>query len=83
MPQSMPARFDVTVPAPLPDFVAVSAYELSVNVAVTVFAIVIVTVHDAVPLQPAPDHPVNVEPAPGALCTSTWPPSSDVSRRTM
>src|SRR5690242_17083769 len=70
----MPAGFDVTVPAPLPALVTVSANRCSVNVAVTVVAAVIVVVHGFVPVQPPPDHPVHVEPvAAAAVNVTAWP----------
>ena len=65
-PQFRPAGALVTVPPPVPVFVTVSV-GLSTNVAVTVFAASIVTVHvSAVPVHPPPVKPANVEPAPPA-----------------
>ena len=69
VPHAMPVP--VTAPLPVPDFVTVRMYELSVNVAVTLAAIVIVTVHAAVPLQPPPLQPANVDPADGAALSVT------------
>src|ERR1043165_1393409 len=70
-PQLIPAGLDVTVPAPLPARATVSANRCSVNVAVTVVAAVIVVVHAAVPVQPPPDQPVNVEPVAGVAVSVT------------
>jgi len=68
----MPAGADVTVPVPLPFLVTVSAYVLSVNVAVTFLTAVIATVQVPVPVQPlTPDHPVKVEPVRAAAVRST------------
>ena len=53
----MPAGVEVTVPEPVRD--TPSMYVLIVNVAVTVFAASIVTLHAPVPVQ-APPQPVNV-----------------------
>jgi hypothetical protein len=78
-PQSMPAMLELTVPLPLPDFATVSAYVFSVNVAVTAFAIVIGTTHDAVPVQPPPLQPVNDEPADGVALSVTIVPKSKSS----
>jgi len=58
-PQVMPAGDEVTVPAPVPDLVTLSVYVLSVNVAVTLAAAVIVTEHVPLPVQ-APPQPVKV-----------------------
>jgi hypothetical protein len=55
----MPAGVLVTVPEP--DFVTVSAWVMTANVAVTVRAWLIVTVHAPVPVH-APVQPVNVLP---------------------
>ena len=61
------------MPEPLPVGPVVSVNRCSVNVAVTVFAEVIVTTHGPVPVH-APDHPVNVEPVAGVGVTVTWVP---------
>ena len=58
-PHEMPAGDDVTVPAPLPPFVIVSAYFLRLNVAVMAAAVSVVTAHGAVPVQPPPVQPAN------------------------
>ena len=72
----MPPVFDVTVPVPLPAFVTLSVkfvVEL-LNVAVTVRAAVIDTVHDvAVPLH-APLQPPNVDPLAAAAVSVTEVP---------
>lgn len=72
-PQLMPAGLDVTAPVPLPVVVTPSACVCSANVAVTLFAALIVTVHGPVPLQ-APDQPVNVLLAFGAAVSVTVVP---------
>ena len=51
-----------TVPVPLPAGVTVRRYLLSVKVAVTVLAALIVTLQVPVPEQPPPDQPVKLEP---------------------
>jgi len=56
---------DVTVPKPVPALLTVSVKVWIVNVAVTLRAADIATVHVPVPEQPAPLQPVNVEPAVG------------------
>jgi hypothetical protein len=74
-PQFTPDGVDVTVPAPVPDFVTVSAklvVEL-LNVAVTERATVIETVHVLVPVQ-APLQPANVEPPAAAAVSVTDAP---------
>src|SRR5215471_5157431 len=48
---------DATLPAPVPPFAIVSVYFLSVKVAVTCVAAVIVTWQVPVPEQPPPDQP--------------------------
>jgi hypothetical protein len=73
-PQLMPAGVDVTVPLPAPALTTDSGYALIVNVAVTVAAAVIVTVHAPVPLQPPPLHPANVDPAAGDAVSVTLVP---------
>jgi len=60
VPQSMPAGALITDPLPAPDFVTASVELVRAKVAVTLRASLIVTVHDAVPVQ-APLQPVNVE----------------------
>jgi hypothetical protein len=75
-PQSIPAGFDVTVPMPAlaPALLAESACRKSVKVALTLLAAVTVTVQGVVPMQPLPDHPVNVEPVLGdAVNVTSWP----------
>jgi hypothetical protein len=49
-----------------------------VNVAVTVVAAVIVRVHAAVPLQPPPDQPTNVEPVAGTAVSVVMSPALKV-----
>ena len=63
-----------TVPVPVPDLLTVSkkvGTTATSNCAFTVFAASIVTVHVPVPVQPAPVHPTNVEPALGAAVNTT------------
>jgi len=73
-PQSIPAGFDVTVPVPAPALLAESERCKSVKVALTLLAAVTVTVQGVVPMQPLPDHPVNVEPVLGdAVNVTSWP----------
>lgn len=70
----IPAGFDVTVPAPLPSLLAVTVCWTSVNVAVTMLAAVTDRMQGAVPVQPLPDHPVNVEWVLGdAVNVTFWP----------
>ena len=71
----MPAGDDVTVPLPLPALLTVSANDCSVNVAVTVFAAFIATVHVPVPVHPPPDQPANVELALGVAVRVTDVPA--------
>ena len=61
----------VTVPDPLPAFVTVKAYLLSVKVAVTDLAASMVTTQVPVPEHPDPDQPVKVEPVEGAAVRVT------------
>jgi hypothetical protein len=70
-PQSIPAGELVTVPVPVPALVTVSITGTGVKLAVTVFAMDIVTVQVvAVPVQ-APDQPSNVEPVAGVAVRVT------------
>jgi hypothetical protein len=62
VPQLIPAGFEVTTPVPDPALLTVRVRWMSVNVAVTVVAVLTVTTHMPVPLHPPPDQPVNVEP---------------------
>src|SRR5262249_26938496 len=62
-PQEMPDGELVMVPLPVPDFVTLSVKDDCKNVAVTVAAALIVTVHVPVPVQPPPLQPLNVDPA--------------------
>src|SRR5262245_6532994 len=74
----MPVGFDVTVPEPLPAFATLSWYVLSVDVADTVFAIVIDSVQVPVPLHPPPDQPTKLDPAAGVAVSVTSLPESKV-----
>src|SRR5262245_6557711 len=77
VPHVMPAGALATVPDPEPLLLTVSVKDCSANVAVTLWAALIVTVQAvAVPVQP-PLQPVNVEPAAGAAVRVTAVP--DVS----
>jgi hypothetical protein len=71
----MPGTLLVIVPEPVPVLLTVSVYEVVVtlNVAVTVRAALIVTVHIPVPLQ-SPDQPVNVDPLLGVAVSVTEAP---------
>jgi hypothetical protein len=72
----MPDGLEVTIPPPDPEWVTVSRYRLAVNVAVTVVAAVIVTVHEPVPLHPPPDQPAKYEPVLGEADRRTAAPWS-------
>ncbi len=61
VPQVMPAGFDVTVPVPLPARLTVTGNVIRSKRALTVASADILTEHVPVPVQPAPDHPANVE----------------------
>src|SRR6267142_2525624 len=73
-PHEMPAGALVTVPVPFPDFVTERAKVGAVNVAVTLWATLMVTVQVPVPVQPPPLQPVKVEPATGAAVRVTIVP---------
>ena len=64
VPQSMPLGVLVTVPDPAPDgdTVSVTVSGSSSNRAVTVWLVVIVRLHEAVPLHPGSLQPVKIEP---------------------
>src|SRR5690242_20018964 len=80
MPHEMPAGLDVTVPLPVPFLTIVSCSVSSVNVAVAVFAAVIVTVH-TVPIVPAhaPDQLVKLEAVEAVAGSVTIVPESYIS----
>jgi len=65
-PQLIPTGFEVAVPLPVPAFVTVKvkvcALGLRVNVAVTLRACIMLTVHVPVPLHPSPLQPSKVNP---------------------
>jgi hypothetical protein len=68
----MPPVLLVTPPLPVPPGATVKAYVISVNVAVTDCAALIVTVHVvAIPPQPPPAQPANVEPPLGVSVNVT------------
>jgi hypothetical protein len=71
-PQSMPAGEEVTVPVPVPTFTTVRVVGTGTRVkeAVTVWAVLMVTTHDAVPEQ-APLQPEKVEPDAGVAVSVT------------
>ena len=77
MPQETPSGTRETVPLPSPIRATVSANRLSANVAVTVTGASRVTWHGPFPVQPAPDHPVKVEPAAALGVSRTSVPSSN------
>jgi hypothetical protein len=68
--QLMPDGLEVTVPVPPPLLVSVSTLVVP-NVATTVSAAFMVTVHVLVPEQPPPDQPVNTEPLPATAVSVT------------
>src|SRR5258705_13464630 len=74
VPQEMPAGALVTVPVPAPALLTVSVKDGTANVAVTDVAALIVTVQVAVPVQPPPLQPVNVDPAAGVAVKVTTVP---------
>jgi hypothetical protein len=77
VPQLMPPVLLVTPPLPVPAGATVNPYEIAVNVAVTDFAALIVTLHVVpVPLQPPPLHPANVEPPLGVSVSVTDVPEA-------
>ena len=62
-PQLIPEGLLVTVPEPVPALATVSAkLGIGSNCAVTLCAALSVTTHWAVPLQPPPDQPENIDP---------------------
>jgi len=72
-PHEMPAGELEIVPLPAPAFVRLSVKGCSANVAVTLWAALIVTVQVPVPVQP-PLQPVNVEPVAGVAVSVTAVP---------
>jgi hypothetical protein len=74
--QLMPAGDEVTVPLPAPVLVTESCAVGIVNVAVTVVAAAMGTLHvRLLPEHPPPDHDVNTEPACGAAVSVTVLPT--------
>jgi hypothetical protein len=73
-PQLIPAGLEVTVPLPEPAVVTVSRLPLTLNVAVTDCAALIVTEHVPVPEQPPPDHPAKLDPDAGDAVNVTTVP---------
>jgi hypothetical protein len=75
-----PAGTLVTVPVPAPDTVTASPTVVDdANVAVTVVALVAVTVHVPVPEQPPPDQPAKTDPAAGVAVRTTALPDGNVA----
>ena len=72
--QVIPAGLLVTRPAPLPLSVTLSAKVISVKVAVTLSAALIVVTQELVPPQPPPDQPAKVELAFGVAVSVTCVP---------
>ena len=72
----IPAGLDVTVPLPVPVLSTVRVKLGSAKLAVTVVAVLIVTVHGPVPEQPPPLQPVKVDPPVGAAASDTGVPLS-------
>jgi hypothetical protein len=69
VPQSIPEGLLVTAPVPFSETDRLYAFRL--NVAVTPWAEVIVTVQVPVPEQPPPDQPAKVDPAAGVAVSVT------------
>lgn len=65
----------VTVPEPLPASETDRVCVTSANVAVTAWSALIVTVHEPVPLHPAPDQPAKLEPDAADAVSVTDAPS--------
>src|SRR6058998_1634162 len=80
-PHEMPAGALVTVPVPFPNLVTERAKVGAVNVAVTLWATLMVTVQVPVPVQPPPLQPVKVEPAAGAAVRVTIVPIENVAEQ--
>src|SRR5215831_3319694 len=75
VPHEIPVGALVTVPLPVPALVTVSTKDGTANVALTLWAALIVTVQVlVVPVQPPPLQPVNSEPAAGAAVNVTMVP---------
>ena len=72
----MPEGAEVTVPVPAPALETVSVCVTTAKVAVTVVALLMVTLHGSVPAHPAtPDQPVNVDPGDAVAVRSTLEPT--------
>src|SRR6201995_3621842 len=56
---------------------------ITANVAVTVWSLFIVTMHDCVPEQPAPLQPAKVEPLSGEATSSTSDPWSNANEQSL
>lgn len=72
--QAIPAGVLITPPSPVPAVVTVSRKPTGLNVAITVNAEFIVSVHVPVPVQPKFVQPPNVEPALGVAVSVTTVP---------
>jgi hypothetical protein len=75
-----------TLPEPVPAIVTVSVCASgggAVNVAVTDFAALIVTVHLPVPVHPAPDQPPKLEPDPGDAVNVTVVPDAKLCEQVL
>jgi hypothetical protein len=82
VPQLIPVGALVMVPVPAPVLLRVSEKVWSANVAVTVCAAFMVTVHVVpVPVQPPPLQPVNVEPAAGVAVRVTAVPLENAAEQ--
>ena len=79
-PHEMPAGELEIVPLPAPAFVRLSVKGCSANVAVTLWAALIVTVQVPVPVQP-PLQPVNVEPVAGVAVSVTAVPLANAAEQ--
>jgi hypothetical protein len=83
--QLMPAGLLRMVPVPVPPPVTVSVYcgGAALKVAVTLMLAEMVTVQVAVPVQPPPDQPANVEPDPAAAVNVTGVPLAKLALQTV
>lgn len=81
VPQLIPAGELVTVPVPAPAFVTVNETVLgaAVNVAVTVWLLVMTTVQAPVPLQPPPLQPAKADPPVAVAVSVTEVPGANVA----
>jgi hypothetical protein len=75
VPQLMPAGALVTLPLPSPARTTVSVTGAGAKVARTVVDVARVSEQDPVPAQPAPDQPMNTQPAAGVAVSDTAVPA--------